>query len=263
MVLFGADALDKYQNIKTEKPEISSSAFKEGGHFIIRDKDIHLFIEAGEIGKHGGGAPGHNDTFSFELFYKNRLIIVDPGTYSYFADKDLRNFLRSVKSHNTFFIDDEPLSEIEGLFNVKEDLTKPKVLEWLNNNEEVVFSAQHYAYTRLVDPVIIKRTFHYFKERKQIKIKDEFFGGTKHKASANIHFHPDVEIIKISKYEFAAAAGEVKLKFSFFCSSEFFSAKIDEAFFSESYGRLEKTKKLSFFFKENFPAFIITEINLE
>ncbi len=263
LFLFGINAPDEYEKItkyeEKKNPE-KSIRFLRGGHFIFRNEDLHFFIDAGELGKDTNGA--HVDIFSFELFYKNRKIIVDPGTYSYYADKELRNKLRSDFSHNIFCIDDEPISKPEGLFRINEDLTKPKILEWESSDIEDILTAQHYAYTRLPDPVICRRSFHFLKEKNLIKIKDEFFGGKKHKAVFNITFHPDVELIQQNINEYTAANKDTMIKIRFHSSAEYFFTAIQEAFYSKEYGCLAKTKKIYTISKEKFPFFMITDIEL-
>jgi len=263
LFLFGIKAPDEYEKIiEYEEKKISekSIGFLKGGHFIFRKKDLHFFIDAGELGKDTNGA--HVDIFSFELFYKNAKIIVDPGTFSYYADKELRNKLRSDLSHNIFCIDDEPISKPEGLFMINEDLTKPKILEWESSDSEDILAAQHYAYTRLPDPVICRRSFHFLKEKNLIKIKDEFFGGKKHKAVFNITFHPDVELIQQNINEYTAANKNAMIKIRFHSSSEYFFTAIQEAYYSKEYGCLAKTKKIYTISEEKFPFFMITDIEL-
>jgi hypothetical protein len=261
LFLFGCKGVDDYKLVPVEDVQINSIEYKQAGQFIFKTADLHFFIEAGEIGGKGFGAPGHNDTFTFELYYKSRKFIVDAGTFSYY-DKTLRNKFRSVKYHNTICIDNELLSVFDGLFRIKEDLTKPKILEWHSDSIEDVLTAQHYAYTRLRDPVIIKRSFHFLKEKKLIRIKDEFFGGKEHSAVFNIHFHPSVEVKKNSDSEFAAHSSGEHIGLRFLTSADYFSSGIFNADFSEQYGKLETTKKIVFSLKENFPAFLITEITL-
>jgi hypothetical protein len=263
LVLFGTKAQEEYDNIaETEGENFSAgtSGFHEGKHYILRNKDLHFFIDAGELGNPGSGA--HIDIFNFELFYKNNSIIVDPGTYSYYADTELRNKLRSDLSHNIFCIDDEPVAYTEGLFKIKGDLTKPKILEWESSNAEDILVAQHYAYARLADPVICKRTFHFFKEKNLIKIKDEFFGGKKHKAVFNITFHPETDLIRYDVNEYTAARNDAVIKIRFHSSAEYFFSSVQDAVYSGRYGCLAKTKKIYTVSEEKFPAFMITDIEL-
>ncbi len=263
LFLFGIKTQEEYESIAAgEEANFSagSAGFTKGKHFIFRNKDLHFFIDAGELGMNESGA--HLDIFNFELFYKNNKIIVDPGTFSYYADNELRNKFRSDISHNISCIDDEPISQLEGLFKIKGDLTKPKILEWESSETEDILVAQHYAYTRLPDPVICKRTFHFLKEKNLIKIKDEFFGGKKHKAVFNITFHPDVELIQHPGNEYSAEKNGVKIKIRFHSSAEYFFTSIQETFYSERYGCLSRTKKIYTVSEEKFPAFMITDIEL-
>ncbi|MBZ0199539.1 MAG: hypothetical protein K8H86_06710, partial [Ignavibacteriaceae bacterium] len=61
-LMFDADAVDEYKIINAEQNN-PLTGFVEGGHFILRNKNINIFVEAGEIGKRGLSAPGHNETF--------------------------------------------------------------------------------------------------------------------------------------------------------------------------------------------------------
>jgi hypothetical protein len=262
MFLFGADSYKNWSMIPISKPPTISSGFEAGGHYIFRKRDFNLFVRAGGIGAKSSGAPSHNDTFSFELNYKNKPFVVDAGTYSFYSDKELRNQLRSVFNHNTFYVDNEQLAEFEGLFKIKNDLTKPKLLEWKTNNEEDILSAQHYAYVRLPDPVISKRTFHLFKEKSKLKIKDEFIGGEKHVISGNINFHPDVIITKLDTRQYLLEHDEVKINLNFIYSSEYFESFIHTSNYSPEYGKLIVSKKIHYAISETLPAFYIIEINL-
>jgi hypothetical protein len=260
--LYGVDALGKYKNIKIESPDFRSIGFSKGGHFIFRNFNLHFFIEAGEIGKEGRGAPGHDDTFSYDLFYKNKNIIVDSGTYSYFNDTLLRNRLRSIKHHNSVYVDNEYLTEYKGVFEIKEDLTKPEILEWNTNKDEDILAVQHHAYLRLVDPVVCKRTFNFRKQKNIITIKDEFVGGANHQATASIHFHPDVEVTKTAELEYLAICEDAQILIKFSASTENIFAIIQDTEYSAAYGHLTSSKKLMVSISAVFPAFINTEIIL-
>lgn len=261
--LFGGSAIEEFKNIITDEDIYRSAAFPNGGHYILRSKDLNMFIEAGEIGKHGEGAPGHNDTFTFDLFYKNKNIIVDPGSFSYYQDPELRNFLRSVRAHNTFYIDNNQLAEFDGLFKIKEDITSPKVIQWKSDNSEDILSAQHFAYAKLSDPVISKRNFHFNKEKNIINIKDELLGGMNHEVTLNLHFHPDVKLKDISRTSFTADNENASVEISFNCSCDIFSINIQDAKYSPAYGILQDCKKINLVIKYQFPVLIETEIKLK
>jgi hypothetical protein len=261
--LFGSKAIDEFKKTGNETDIYRSAAFAEGGHYILRSRDLHMFIKAGEIGKRGEGAPGHNDTFTFDLFYKNKCIIVDSGSFSYYRDPELRNFLRSVRAHNTYYVDNLQLAEFDGLFKIKEDITSPKVIQWKSDNSEDILSAQHFAYTKLSDPVISKRTFHFNKEKKAINIKDELLGGMSHEVTFNLHFHPDVKLKDISRTVFIAENENASAEISFKCSCDIFSINIQDAKYSPAYGLLRDCKKINLIIKNQFPVSVETEIKLK
>jgi hypothetical protein len=140
------------------------------------------------------------------------------------------------------------------------DITRPKLLDWQSNNEEDILAIQHFAYIKLPDPVICKRTFHLFKEGNILKIKDELFGGLEHHIKAKFHFHPDVFVEKIENNHFSATRDNARIEIKFFTPSDYFYSSVQEADYSFRYGKLEKTKRIAIHLKEKFPTFIVTEI---
>jgi hypothetical protein len=263
LLLFGPGFREKYSSMKTEQPDKRSKGYFKGGHYFLRSRGLEIFVDGGEIGRNGYGAPGHNDIFSFDLVYKGKQFIADPGTYSFYAHPIMRNNLRSIRSHNTVFIDDMQISDFDGAFKIKGgDITRPKVLEWKSNNEEDILAIQHYAYIKLSDPVICKRTFHLFKEENIIKIKDELFAGAEHHIKAKIHFHPSVVVEKIANNHFSAVRDNVRIEIKFHTPSDYFYSSVQEADYSSRYGKLEKTKRIAIHLKEKFPTFFVTEIIL-
>ena len=260
LFLFGPGFTQNYSRIRLEPVEKRSKGFIKGGHYFLRGKEIDVFVEAGEIGRQGEGAPGHSDIFSFDLFYRGKQFIVDPGTYSIFADPGLRNRLRSIRYHNSVYIDDQQITEFAGVFKIKEDITRPKLLEWKSNNDEDILSVQHYAYIKFPDPVICKRTFHLNKENINLKIKDELIGGAEHLVNANIHFHPSVLVEKIEDHHFSAAYQDIRIEIKLHTPSAYFNSSIREAEYSQRYGKLGKTRKISIHLEDKFPSFFVTEI---
>ena len=155
LFLFGPGFVQKYSKIPIEVySRKGQKDIVKGGHYFLRGKDIDIFVQAGEIGKQVKGAPGHSDIFTFDLFYKGKQFIVDPGTYSIFADPDLRSRLRSIRCHNSVYIDDMQISMILHIPNY-----------WNGNQITMkIFSLFSIMHILNSDPVICKRTFHLNKE---------------------------------------------------------------------------------------------------
>jgi hypothetical protein len=239
----------------------SSVALRDGGHYLLRDfTGIDMFIKASGLGRNGRGAPGHDDPFTFELNYKKRPLIVDSGIYSLYANPDLRTAQRSVMGHNTPYIDDLPLIEPSGNANAKTDISGPKVLMWRTSVNEDLLVVQHYAYVRLYDPSIIKRTFHFFKDNKEVHIKDEFVGGAGHKIAMNIFLHPGVKVVQESKEVFLIVSGDAAARIRFLVSDDSFETAILESSYSGQYYSVEKSLKIYFAYQVEFPAAYTIEI---
>lgn len=233
----------------------SSIGLRDGGHYLLRDyTGIDMFIKASGLGRNGRGAPGHDDPFTFELNYKNRPLIVDSGLYSAYANPDLRTAQRSVMGHNTPYIDDLPLVEHSGSANARADISGPKVLMWRSTANEDLLVAQHYAYVRLYDPSIIKRTFHFIKNNKEVHIKDEFLGGAGHKIAMNIFLHPGAQVVQESKEVFLVVSGGAAMRIRFLVSDDAFETAILESSYSGQYYSVEKSSKIYFAYQAEFPA---------
>jgi hypothetical protein len=251
LFLFGPEFLQNYSIIEIELPDKRSIGLGKGGNYFLKGKEVNVFVQAGEIGWHGENNPAHSDIFTFDLFYKGLHFIIDPGTYSIYADPEMHNRLRSIRRHNSVYIDDLLI-----------DHAHPKLLEWKSNNDEDVLSLENYAYIKLPDPVICKRTFNLNKENNTLKIKDELIGGTEHHGNANIHFSPSVLVVKTGENHFSAKVDDKEIEVKFHYSSDYFNSSIREVEYSPRYGKQGKTKKISIHIKDKFPSFFITEITL-
>jgi hypothetical protein len=246
-----------------ELPEVKYSkisyGYPESGFFVLRNNDIHITVDASDTGSGRKRTVGHNDILSFELFSKGEKIIVDPGSYTFFTDPEQRQRSRSVKNHNTIFIDDEEPVGLTDTFGIREDLTSPKVTEWHSDEYKDVLSVQHYAYARFADPVIIKRIFTFQKERNKVIIRDELFGGSTHHAVSNLIFAPGIELYQTDEDRFkfsSSIEGEIIISTS---SGKLFCT-IQDTEYSPEYGIKTYTKKITLSLTAQFPLYIVTEI---
>jgi hypothetical protein len=260
LFLFGLDALEKFEQIKTVKHEKKSTSIEPGGVYFLRNKELDIFVKCGEI---GFGAPSHNDALSFDIFYKGNLLVTDSGTYSIYKDEKTRNEYRSVKAHNTAYIDGMDLAEFDGIFGLKEDLTKPKIIEWNTLGEEDILTVQHYAYTGSADPAICKRSFILNKAENSLKIKDEFFGGKKHRVNLNLHFHPGIKISEIEKNSYSLEGKNSTAIVSFTSPSDILKTAISTYNYSEIYGSANPACVINILMQDQFPSFFVTEFRFK
>ncbi|MBI3577958.1 MAG: alginate lyase family protein [Ignavibacteriales bacterium] len=247
--LFGGEGFEQHQLLRAESPPLSSRGFAEGGFYILRSNDAHVFFDAGDIGMNGRGGHGHNDTLSFELWAHGAPLVVDSGTYAYTFDTRVRQEFRSTRAHNTIVIDNAEIAEFASLWSIKEDGTNPKVLEWKSSAESDILEVQHEGYASLPSPVIHRRRIQLMKEKMVFQITDCLEGNGAHNVESFLHFAPAVTlelqgaqkamaINKNGRYIITASAGELS---------------IVETWYSRSYGVREKNKTLRFSLNVTLP----------
>jgi uncharacterized heparinase superfamily protein len=239
--LFGGEGFERWQSTRIEPQPLLSRAFPDGGFYILRTKDVHLFIDAGELGQRGRGGHGHNDTLSFELWLNNTPMIVDPGTYAYTFDPHARQEFRSTRAHNTSMIDGREIADFDGMWSVKNDTTAPKVIQWNSNAAQDLLIAEHYGYRRLAQPVTHRRSFTLNKSNSAIQIRDEFLGNGKHVLEWRLCLAPSVVVQLPGESEAVIKNGPVVLT----VRKDGGRWKMEDGWYSPSYGVRQRTRVLS------------------
>jgi heparinase II/III-like protein len=144
---YGADPRDhRHLFAQAGEPFTSatkSSAFREGGFYVLRNADVYAIVRCGDTGRHGLGGHAHNDQLSFELLVGGRPLIVDPGTYLYTADPQARNLFRSTSYHATLSVDGAEQNELrtDDLFAMK-DRARAELLAW----EDTALETRHHGF---------------------------------------------------------------------------------------------------------------------
>jgi hypothetical protein len=125
-----------------------SSAYPEGGFFVLRGSGAYAIVRCGDTGRYGRGGHSHNDQLSFELFAGGRLLVTDPGTYVYTADPEARNLFRSTSYHATLRVGGAEQNELrsDDLF-VMEDRADATALAW----DGTSFEGRVGAHTRRIE----------------------------------------------------------------------------------------------------------------
>ncbi len=250
--LFGGEGFERHQLLRGETPPAGSHAFPDGGFYIMRSDDAHVFIDAGDIGMKGRGGHGHNDTLSFELWADGESVIVDSGTYAYTFDIQARQEFRSTSAHNTVMIDGKELAEFAGLWTIKEDRSHPQVLEWMTSPDRDVLEAEHSAYA----PVVHRRRVELSKDQLRLQIADTIRGEGKHTIESYLHFAPHVGL-ELRDTKTVTAKGEKRSYRISVSTGEF---EILDTWFSRSYGVRARNKTLRIMLKEKLPVRIEIEI---
>ena len=176
-------------------PDESSRAFPAAGTYIMRKDDCYLCFNASGAGLNGRGSHGHNDALSIEISARGRAFIVDPGTYTYTGDLQMRHAFRSTAYHSTVKIDGEEQNTTDpnAPFVIGNE-AQPHVLEWQSNEDYDKVVAEHYGYRRLPASVTHRRTVTFNKPECSWLVEDEFFGDGEHEFEAFFHFSDGLQL---------------------------------------------------------------------
>lgn len=154
---FGAEALARYGAAQHRRaPTLSSCAFPQGGLYVMRHADLHLTLRAGGVGQEGVGGHAHNDVFSLTLAV-GRPLLIDPGSYTYTANPQVRNTFRSTAYHNTLQVEGEEINRLSpDPFRLHAD-ARVSVHRWISTPHFDFFDGSHDGYARLEAGVIHRR----------------------------------------------------------------------------------------------------------
>ncbi len=97
----------------------ADAVYPDSGWWVRRGEEFTVAVEFGGVGLAGLGGHAHNDDLSFCLEWRNRPVVVDPGTYLYTSDLKARDEFRSARAHNSVLVDDlEPRAMGPGPFRL-------------------------------------------------------------------------------------------------------------------------------------------------
>ncbi|WP_051777271.1 alginate lyase family protein [Pseudorhizobium pelagicum] len=127
-----------------------SKVFDTGGYSVFRgkiaEKPAMVLFDHGPLGYLSIAAHGHADALSWQLFLRDRPVLVDPGTYLYHAGGAWRDWFRSTQAHNTLALGGRDQSTISGAFNWSHK-AKAELLEH-RREPTALFRASHDGYVK-------------------------------------------------------------------------------------------------------------------
>ncbi len=233
--LFGSEGFERWQLLRAEPAELKSCPFPPGGFYVMRSQRAHVFIDCGDLGQRGRGGHGHNDTFSFELWMDGTLLIVDSGTYAYTSDRTARQEFRSTRAHNTLMVDERELAEFSGLWEVRNDLTQPRVVRWESNTSENLLEADHRAF----GPIVCRRAWKFKKAESLLTISDAVEGRGTHIVESFLHFHPEASLTLVGPRVLLLRRGNASVRLTA-SGGEW---QIEDSWYSPSYGIRTRNKR--------------------
>jgi len=192
--MLGPDGLARFRTLRQVAPSNESRAFADGGFYVLRSADAHVFIDCGDVGMRGRGGHGHNDILSFELFLNGMNIVTDCGAYLYTASREWRNAFRSTAFHNGVQVDDEEVNRFispDALWQLAYDahpvdavLTRRRGIDR--------FCGSHDGYLRLTYPVTHSREYVLDRERSRVLVRDSLTGTGWRQLTWRFHLDPSI-----------------------------------------------------------------------
>lgn len=211
---------------------VPSAGFPEGGVYVIRHEDCHVFIDCGPLGLAGRGGHGHNDALSFEAWLCGVPLIIDRGSLVYTASFDKRNEFRSTGSHNTPSVDGEEMNRFdpENLWTMQND-ARAECSIWQSGPTEDLFVGMHHGYQRM--GVNIERQIRLEKESCVLEIVDAIDAQGHHEVTIPFYLAPSVSVDR--------HGSEVRLRsgdriFSVAGQGDDWTLEVDPCTISPSYG---------------------------
>lgn len=221
-----------YNINKHSDKNININIFKEIGLVIYKNDKIKLWISLGRKPQKGKGGHNHNDATSFVMQINNQVIFIDPGTYLYSSEPEMRNIFRSGQYHNNYFAQDLEHIEQSG----------PEDLFWLNDKicEYTAIEEKNNFILKILKKHKtnkLQRTFCIKSD--EISITDEL---KKLNEDGVISFHLNPKIVDIQIVDKKIII-ENRIFISF---SEHLKVKISDYAYSPEYGRILPAKKIIF-----------------
>jgi uncharacterized heparinase superfamily protein len=233
----GVDAWRRL-DARSAAPGTPSSAFPDGGLYVLRSRDSHVVVRCGDVGQNGAGGHAHNDAGSYELSSQGVPLVIDSGTYAYTADPDARDRFRSTRAHNSVVVDGAEVNPLpEGQPFQLPQFAHIAVEEWDETPSRVRLVVSHDGYRRLSGSPEHRRTFELDRETGELSVEDVVDGAETHLLESLLHLAPGttVHVVSADEVEISKAAARIRILFS---NAE---VEIDEAWTSSEFGVRELT----------------------
>lgn len=117
-----------------------SLRFEDSGMIVMNAEARHILIDAGPFGP-GGAGHSHSDTLSIVIRSEGEWILIDPGTYTYVGDREMREWFRSSAAHNTIRIDGREQAIPERPFRWSNP-PQVRVIEWKSTATQDLLEAE-------------------------------------------------------------------------------------------------------------------------
>ncbi len=217
--LFGNSAVTEYENIASSDVLRTCREFPQGGYYVLGShfdclEEVRIVADCAPLGYLSIAAHGHADALSLTLSVAGLEVFIDPGTYAYHTQQMWRDYFRSTSAHNTVCVDGLDQSVIAGNFMWNKH-AKVSLEAWETGEEFDRLVGSHNGYLRLNDPVLHRREIKFFKELRELVVKDVLECTERHYVEIHWHCHEDAEVfLQFNVVKIVRKNLEIKLCFN-------------------------------------------------
>lgn len=239
-----------------EKSIPGSREYPATGIWILRDKDDSLVLRYAGPATGGKGSHSHNDAFAFDLSVGGIPCIVDPGTYSYSRDRDLRDLFRSGGMHSTLTLDGQEQNLfLEGdPFSVYPNCSLGSY-EWTVSEQAASFEGC-ITYSKAGSSLLHRRRIDYQRDVRRWIITDDIGGEGIHHALWSMPLGPEIKAHNEDQGIILQRAGKPIIVL-YWDGPENIRSECVRIPYSPSYNTLMNTTALRFHFEGSIPVRII------
>src|SRR5262249_54720794 len=91
------------------------AVFPDTGYVVVREGGLWLAFRCGVASPEFLPAHAHADALSFQLWWRGRPVVVDPGTFTYEPGPE-RDWFRGTRAHSTVCVDGRDQFRLWGAF---------------------------------------------------------------------------------------------------------------------------------------------------
>ena len=145
-------------DLPATKPLSQTRHLSYSGLVHVNRGNLDVWLDCGPTGYglSGPGGHGHNDTTAIVIHLNGIALLHDPGWYTYYGDRSVRDQLRSTGAHNTVRIDGQEQARLGGMFEIKDDC-KPTAVKVREFGSATAITCGHTGYSRLDKSIVYRR----------------------------------------------------------------------------------------------------------
>jgi Heparinase II/III-like protein/Heparinase II/III N-terminus len=229
--LFNDGTVDAPQ-LELPEPRAGLSVLGDSGFVVVRDGPLWLAFRCGVASPRFLPAHAHADALSFQLWWRGRPVVVDPGTFTYEPGAD-RAWFRSTRAHSTVVVDECDQFRLWGAFR-----SGPLAKVALRYAREKAVEAS------VVLPGRIRHVRRIEWERNDVRVFDTIAGSGRHRVASQLVLAPHAPPLDLS----VIGGG---------------SATVERAWVSERFGERVETTARVVAVEQELPAQLGFQIILE